>query len=222
MKNFSKITDIQRMEFIEYGYTIIDNFLPEVLHNELLNELETACVEINYQLKHGYYKNLLKSQFNNNPNENDCYIAKFKKITLNEDMLTLKKFFKDHATPIIKEISNNLVNYSSFPMAVKLGSGDLYRVHHDSFNGGIGYSFFINRGWKWDFGGILTYIREDLKAEPIFPKTNRLLLRNEKFKHFHFLNSIESFATSEQYIILGWADENLLTPSKVLGEYKKI
>ena len=36
------------------------------------------------------------------------------------------------------------------------------------------------------------------------------------------LNSIENFATTEQYIILGWASENLLAPTKVLGDYEKI
>ena len=216
------ITNINRIEFEKNGYTIIDNFLPEELHNELLQVLDTASTEINYQLRLGYYKDFFKSEFNNSPEENDCYIAKFKKVNLLKDISILQIFFKNHIIPILKEISNNLVNYSVFPTAVKLGSGDLYRVHHDSHNGEIGFSFFLNRGWKWDFGGILTYIREDLKAEPIFPKTNRLLLRNEKKKHFHFLNSIENFATSEQYIILGWADENHLKPTNVLGEYQQI
>jgi len=216
------ITDVNRIEFDKNGFTVLDNFLPEELHNKLLEELETASTEINYQLRHGYYKNLFKSEFNNNPDENDCYIAKFKKVNLHKDNSTLEIFFKENIIPTIKEVSNDLVNYSVFPTAVKLGSGDLYRVHHDSFHGEVGYSFFINRGWKWDFGGILTYIREDLKAEPIFPKTNRLLLRNEKIKNFHFLNSIENFATSEQYIILGWGDENHLKPTNVLGEYQKI
>ena len=222
MKKFSQITDVHRMEFIEHGYTIIDNFLSQELHDELLNKFETAKFEINYQLRDGYYKDLLKSGNHNNPDENECYIAKFKKIKSHKEIELLQEFYREYIIPIMKEISNNLVNYSVFPTAVKLSSGDLYRVHHDAFNGEIGYSFFINRGWKWDYGGILTYIFEDLNAKPIFPKSNRLLLRNEKFKQFHFLNSIENFATADQYLILGWASENFHAPTKVLGNYEKM
>jgi hypothetical protein len=222
MKNSYQITEINKIEFKDQGYTIIDNFLSQELHDELLNYFDTAKFEINYQLRHGYYEELLKSNNDNNPDENECYIAKFKKIKPNKEVNALQEFFKNNIIPITKEISNNLVNYSVFPTTVKLSSGDLYRVHHDAFNGEVGYSFFINRGWKWDYGGILTYIFENLNAKPIFPKSNRLLLRNERFKQFHFLNSIENFATSEQYIILGWASENFLAPTNVLGEYQKI
>jgi len=222
MKNSYLITDINRIEFKEQGYTIIDNFLAQELHDELLNEFDEANSEINYQLRHGYYQEKLKSNNINHPDENECYIAKFKKLKSLKKMQSLQEFFEENIISIVKEISNNLVNYSVFPTAVKLSSGDLYRVHHDAYNGEVGYSYFINRGWKWDYGGILTYIFEDLTAKPIFPKSNRLLLRNEKFKQFHFLNSVENFATSEQYIILGWASEKLLAPTKVLGDYEKI
>ena len=222
MKNSYQITDINRIEFKEQGYTIIDNFLAQELHDELLNQFDEANYEINYQLRHGYYQEKLKSNNINHPDEIECYIAKFKKLKSLKEMQSLQKFFEENIISIVKEISNNLVNYSVFPTAVKLSSGDLYRVHHDTYNGEVGYSYFINRGWKWDYGGILTYIFEDLTAKPIFPKSNRLLLRNERFKQFHFLNSVENFATSEQYIILGWASENLLAATKVLGDYEKI
>jgi hypothetical protein len=222
MKNIAYLTKTHHKEFSDQGYTIVDNFLPQEMHDELLDELDAATLQINFQLRPGYYKDLLKSNNFNNPDEDECYIAKFKKIISHKENIILQKFFKKNIIPIMKEISSNLINYSVFPTVVKLGTGDLYRVHHDAFNGEIGYSFFINRGWKWDYGGILTYIYEDISAKPIFPKSNRLLLRNEKFKQFHFLNSIENFAKLEQYIILGWASENLLAPTNVLGEYQKI
>ena len=56
MKNSYQITDINRIEFKEQGYTIIDNFLAQELHDELLNEFDEANYEINYQLRHGYFR----------------------------------------------------------------------------------------------------------------------------------------------------------------------
>ena len=62
----------------------------------------------------------------------------------------------------------------------------------------------------------------EYKAEAIFPKSNRLLLRNETFKHFHFLNSIEQYCTKEQFLLLGWADSSLKEDHKSLGKYQQI
>ena len=113
------------------------------------------------------------------------------------------------------------VTYAISPNAVKLKSGDLYRAHHDEYAGSVGYSFFLNDGWCADYGGILTYVKWDT-LEPIYPLANRLLLRNETLKEFHFLNSVEQFCTKEQYIVLGWADTKSGENSKIRGEYRRI
>ena len=105
MKNSYLITDINRIEFKEQGYTIIDNFLAQELHDELLNEFDEANYEINYQLRHGYYQEKLKSNNINHPNENEFYIAKFKKLKSLKKMQSLQKFFEENIISIVKEIS---------------------------------------------------------------------------------------------------------------------
>ena len=62
MKKTYQITEINNIEFKEQGYTIIDDFLSQELHDELLDQLDNTKFEINYQLRHGYYKDLLKSE----------------------------------------------------------------------------------------------------------------------------------------------------------------
>ncbi|KGG14949.1 hypothetical protein EV06_2017 [Prochlorococcus sp. MIT 0602] len=98
-------------------------------------------------------------------------------------------------------------------------SGDVYRSHHDGFAGIVGFSLFVNEGWSWDYGGILTYVRDEFTAEAIFPQSNRLVLRNETMKHFHFLNTVEQYCPKEQFLILGWADSKAADASKSLGSY---
>jgi hypothetical protein len=209
--------DIEKLN--SYGYVIIDNFLPDELHSNLLNEFDNNSSTINYQIRAGHYGHVFHSPNTHLPDEGEGYIARFSILNEREKLPYLNIVFQEHLLPLLKLASNNLAQYALYPSAVRLRSGDVYRAHQDAYAGIIGYSFFLNHGWKWDYGGILTYVRDEDIAEPIFPKSNRLLLRNESFKHFHFLNSIEQFALKDQYIVLGWADIKKGESSLVLGEY---
>jgi len=202
-----------------YGYVVIDNFLPDELHRNLLDEFENNSSTIHYQIRDGHYGHVFNSSNTQLPDENEAYMARFSILDNREKLPHLNTVFKEHLIPLLKLATNNLAQYALFPGAVRLRSGDVYRTHQDAYAGIIGYSFFINRGWKWDYGGILTYVRDEDIGEPIFPKSNRLLLRNENFKHFHFLNSIEQFALKDQYIVLGWADVKKGESSLARGEY---
>jgi hypothetical protein len=210
-------------EYIEklnsYGYVVIDNFLPDELHKNLLNEFDNNSSTIHYQIRAGHYGHVFHSPNTQLPDKDEAYIARFSILDEREKLPYLNIVFKEHLIPLLKIASNNLAQYALFPGAVRLRSGDVYRTHQDAYAGIIGYSFFLNHGWKWDYGGILTYVRDENIADPIFPKSNRLLLRNESFKHFHFLNSIEQFALKDQYIVLGWADVKKGETSLARGDY---
>jgi hypothetical protein len=210
-------------EYIEklnsYGYVVIDNFLPDELHRNLLDEFDSNSSSIHYQIRAGHYGHVFHSPNTQLPDETEAYIARFSILDEREKLPYLNIVFKEYLIPLLKLATNNLAQYALFPNAVRLRSGDVFRTHQDAYLGIIGYSFFINRGWKWDYGGILTYVRDEDIAEPIFPKSNRLLLRNESFKHFHFLNTIEQFALNDQYIVLGWADVKKGESSSARGEY---
>jgi len=217
----SILSNDQKNIFNKHGYIIIDNFLPPDLYKELKLELKAEPSNSTYQIRTEHYSHVFSSEKDTLPKSNESYIAKFSLIETN-GLKNLKKAFLDHIAPILKEVSNNKAKHSLFPAAVRLRAGDVYRTHQDAYAGIVGFSFFINDGWCWDYGGILTYVREEYKAEAIFPKSNRLLLRNETFKHFHFLNSIEQYCTKEQFLLLGWADSSFKEDHKSLGKYQEI
>jgi len=204
-----------------HGYVVIDDFLPKSLHNDLLKDFDRTPAKINFQVRPSHYSHVFKSAIPNLPDESEPYIAKFKMLEARESIKSLRTAFEEYIAPIIKAATKNKAQYALYPGAVRLGSGDVYRTHQDSYAGIIGYSLFINHGWKWDYGGILTYVRDDQTVEPIFPVSNRLLLRNESFKHYHFLNTVEQYSTLEQYIILGWADQNPGEASETRGTYTR-
>jgi hypothetical protein len=221
VQNSWMLSEDQIMRLNSHGYIVIDNFLPLKLHDNLLEELEGSKSTINYQVKPTHYSHVFQSTLLRLPQDDEVYMAKFKTIDEREKLTHLRDLFNNYLAPIMKLATNNQAKYAIYPAAVRVGGGDVFRAHQDSYAGIVGFSFFLNRGWRWDYGGILTYVRSEDIAEPIYPATNRLVLRNEKFKHFHFLNTVEQFAPKEQFIILGWADEKAADPF-LYGKYHNL
>jgi hypothetical protein len=214
-----RLTQSQKHRLDSHGYVVIDDFLPAALHERLLNELKTSDAKIQYQVRPAHYSHVFASELMTLPRPDEPYIAKFSLIREQQRLASLRAAFHDHIAPTMKEATGGDARYALFPGAVRAHGGDVYRAHQDGYAGIVGYSLFINEGWCWDYGGILTYVRENDIAEPIFPRSNRLLLRNEKFRHFHFLNTIEQHCPREQYIVLGWADTKPGETSAVRGDY---
>lgn len=214
-----RLTDSQKHRLDTHGYVVIDDFLPASLHDRLLQELKASDAKIQYQVRPAHYSHVFASEISTLPRPDEPYIAKFSLIRDQQRLASLREAFHDHVAPAMKEATAGAARYALFPGAVRAHGGDVYRAHQDGYAGIVGYSLFINEGWCWDYGGILTYVRDDDVAEPIFPRSNRLLLRNEKFRHFHFLNTIEQHCPREQYIVLGWADTQRGETSAVRGDY---
>ena len=214
-----RLTDAQRHRLATHGYVVIDDFLPAALHAQLLTELKSSEAKIQYQVRPAHYSHVFASELTTLPRADEPYIAKFSLIREQHRLASLRQAFHGHIAPAMKEATDGAARYALFPGAVRVQGGDVYRAHQDGYAGIVGYSFFVNEGWCWDYGGILTYVRENDVAEPIFPRSNRLLLRNEKFRHFHFLNTVEQHCPREQYIVLGWADAKPGESSAVRGDY---
>ena len=98
--------------------------------------------------------------------------------------------------------------------------GDCYfRAHNYAYSGEVGYTFFFSKGWKWDYGGLLTFINKN-GAHPIFPENNSFLIRNEQAKPQHFVSPVCSWAKNRYYYLLvGWASSENQGASDVRGDY---
>ena len=67
-------------------------------------------------------------------------------------------------------------------------------MHVDDYAGEAGYTIFINNNWKWDYGGILNFVRCQDMALPVFPENNLAIIRDESKKSFHFVSEQTSYS----------------------------
>ena len=66
-------------------------------------------------------------------------------------------------------------------------------------------TFYLNKNWCWDWGGILHIGVEDDSLNSIFPKYNRLVVHDmKKFRFPHFISPVTDYAKSSRYTIVSF------------------
>jgi len=189
------------------GFTIIDNVLPLELAEEIYN---VYCKETEWnlfnQVRENHYSHIFKSPNPFLPQEGEVYSAKFNRSSNLENLNLIKNTFNNILVPLLKAISPFCVDEFDV-RCYKLDKNDYYRTHVDDYAGTINLIYYVNKEWRWDWGGILNVLsHDDLElCESIFPKFNRVVLLNNKvFRSPHFVSSVESFALNPRYSIVSF------------------
>ena len=195
-------------EYKKNGFIIIDDFLPE----EVANELESMYINKNNQWEfidqyrdqaygNGKYgKHKTDSIYF--PKEDEVYTAKFYRS--NKLELKINNIFNKYFKPTLKSLSQ--FNLNEFDVrCYKLDEGCHYRTHMDDYAGDIGCVYYLNKCWRWDWGGILHIGTSDDSLKSIFPKFNRIMIHDmKKFRFPHFIDQVTSYAKNPRYSIVSF------------------
>ena len=192
-----------KSNYKEDGMIIIDDFLPLDVANKL-EQLYTSEKkwDIVDQVRENHYSHVFKMDSLTFPKEDEVYMAHFKRSMFLEDKINdvFEMFFK----PKLNELSD-LVLSEYDVRCYKLGKGDFYRTHMDDYAGTIGTTFYLNKNWCWDWGGILHIGEKDDSLTSIFPKYNRLVVHDmKKFRFPHFISPVTDYAKNSRYTIVSF------------------
>lgn len=179
-----------------------------------INILQKIKLQINkaqfdnvYQERDSHYSHVFKSMNKRITESNEKYISNYYQAVDTDT----KDFLKNIIAPIIgKEIKKVIPNVTNImpPQLMRFSPGSFLRMHVDDYAGEAGYTIFINNGWKWDFGGILSFVSQNGDiALPIFPENNFGIIRDESKKSFHFVSQQTKYSNSDQYLFVGWASD---------------
>ena len=201
MKN--KLTE----ELLSVGYCIIDDVLPLNLANKLYDDFNSNQEwEIIDQVREKHYEHVFKTNSPFLPKEGESYSAKFKRSKFLEQAENIGNIFNQYFIPILKEHSPFDVNTFDI-RCYKLDVGDHYRTHIDDYAGEINLIYYVNKEWRWDWGGTLNIYSDSNPdyIQSIFPKFNRIvLLNNQVFRAPHSVSSVEIFAKNPRYSIVSF------------------
>ena len=192
-----------KSNYKEDGMIIIDDFLPLDVANKLeqLYTLEKKW-DIVDQVRKKHYSHVFEMDSPMFPQKDEVYSARFKRSDFLEN--SVSKIFEEFFKPKLNELSDS--DLSEFDVrCYKLDIGDFYRTHIDDYAGTIGTTFYLNKNWCWDWGGILHIGVEDDSLNSIFPKYNRLVVHDmKKFRFPHFISPVTDYAKSSRYTIVSF------------------
>lgn len=218
---------LKRTSFYTNGVLVIDDFLDDSLSMKLFTAISTSIDHDQIrQAKPNHYKTILKSDYPNFPKENEIYYASFKKY--NQIVERNRSTFLEFQSIIknnFQRLSVDELRFYTSPLCYKMSHGDFIRLHKDLYAGEIGYTYYLNKNWSWDWGGIFNFYSPETESmHQILPKFNRIVIRNEKNKLFHNVSYINEFSKEDRLSINGWAsieDKTEELKNKTIGSYKK-
>ena len=199
--DFNSLTD----NYKNNGFVIVDDFLPEKIANKLEvmysddnNEWEYLDQVRDQAYSTGKYgKSFTKSPYF--PRKEETYTAKFWRSNKLES--ETENIFGEYFVPALKSISQ--LELSKFDRrCYKLDEGCHYRTHIDDWLGGMSCTYYINKDWVWDWGGILHVGPDDNSDQltSIFPKFNRaIFISHEGFRFPHFINPVTKYALNPRF-----------------------
>lgn len=194
-------------ELITKGYCIIDNILPVDLANEIYESYKkNHNWDHIYQKRYDKYALVNKFELESLPKSDEIYSAQFCRNNFLEKEISITDAFQNYFIPLLKNVSPFEMN--DFDVrCYKLDYGDHYRTHCDGYAGKINLIYYVNKDWRWDWGGILNVLSNENEdfCESIFPKFNRVVLLNNKtFSSPHFVSSVEKWASNPRFSIVSF------------------
>lgn len=132
------------------------------------------------------------------PDETEPFTAQFWKSDIFETPVFQDAF--KQLVPKIEAVIGKPVE-DAVVMAYKMGPGDHFRVHTDSYLG-LGFILYLSKGWKWDWGGLLMATDGD-GVIPYLPRFNSLVILQDA-KMPHFVTQIAPAAREPRYTMVGF------------------
>jgi len=191
----------------EKGLLIVDDFLPENIAAEMndLYSSETSW-EKQDQVRENHYQHVFATNSKYFPGPDEPYQAKFDRSFHLEKSERINSIFQEYFIPALKEKSK--MDLSTFDIrCYQLKTGDYYRTHMDDYVSNIGCTYYVNKKWIWDWGGILHVgiDNEEGSVTPIFPKYNRaVFIDNGKFRFPHFISAVSEYAQNPRYTLVSF------------------
>ena len=185
------------------------NFFSKNMLKKIKSQINKAKFDCVYQERESHYSHVFKSTNDRITESDEVYIANFYQAVDNDTKLFLKNIVAPIIGKEIKRVMPKVRNIMT-PQLMRLSPGSFLRTHVDDYAGEAGYTIFINEGWKWDFGGILSFVSQGGDtALPIFPEDNLAIIRDESKKSFHFVSQQTAYSNSDQYLFVGWASDKI-------------
>jgi len=146
------------------------------------------------------------------PNDDESYTASWESYANCKDEFPINSAVFDYILPkfeILTGIKHESYHPSTLNLVLsltKMPANGHYRIHNDAYSCRYGFVWYLNKGWKWDWGGLLLTVNSTGCASVVRPKYNNLVFldHSKNNNNWHCVTSVESFAQEPRMSIIGF------------------
>lgn len=184
-------------------YEIIDPVPLDLAESVRQNFLQADFDHIFQERTHQFKKEFDEAK-PNFPNNDEVYTSSFYRSKYLENLELIISCFHNHLKLKIESIIN--CNIKSVDLrCYKMQVGDHFRLHKDDYMSQFGFIWYLNKDWKWDWGGLLLTIDENNSASVTIPEFNKLIIMNHKYSALpHSVTSISNYAKEPRLTLVGF------------------
>jgi Rps23 Pro-64 3,4-dihydroxylase Tpa1-like proline 4-hydroxylase len=195
--------DRLRKDFMERGLAIYENSMTTDVAEAARKQFQDAEYELIDQERAHHYEHVFLTESPYLPKPGETYFARFWRSRQLEISAGIQQLVFEQIKPVIEGVSKHVCESVDL-RAYKMTTGDHFRVHIDEYAGPVGFIYYLCKGWKWDWGGVLMTADGDEMIASL-PKFNQLIVLNHgKCRPPHFVTPVTSFAFEPRYMLVGF------------------
>jgi len=183
---------------------VLKNAVPDEIAIEVRQEfLKADYDKITQERTNHYRRELLNPpKF---PGANEIYTAEFYRSNYLEKSDLIKNCFQNYIKPLIEQHSKKTITTADLRV-YKMLEGGHYRIHKDNWMATTGFVWYLNKDWKWDWGGLLIDLdmNNENYANITIPEFNQLVIMNHQSEVPHLVTQVTSYAQEPRLTLVGF------------------
>lgn len=201
-----QITEILKSAFEENGVISIDSSVDSTAAENAREAFLAADYDEISQTRRRYYSEVFEAKSALLPDGDEVYSSKFWRSRYLEGSDPIRTVVDDEILPIVEALTGYSIKSKDL-RAYKMSKGGHFRIHQDAYAGKVGFIWYLSKGWKIDWGGLLITQGEDGPPTVVIPRWNQLVIMDHKYGRVpHTVTHVTEFAKEARMMLVGFLD----------------
>jgi Rps23 Pro-64 3,4-dihydroxylase Tpa1-like proline 4-hydroxylase len=193
-------------QYNEKGVAVIANAIPIDLAEKVRAEFIKADYDRVEQQRRNYFGRVFENIAISAPASEEVYSSEFHRSRYLENSEMLKTIFESSMRGLMESLCLSKIKKIDL-RAYKMEAGGHFRTHIDDYAGRIGFIWYLSKGWKWDWGGLLLSIDTTDEVTAFLPRWNQLLVIDHRYGQIpHVVTAVATHAKEPRYMLVGFLD----------------
>lgn len=159
------------------------NVLKNIVPDDVARTVQAAYLSADFDIISQQRKTQFERQFTSTdprmPQATELYQSKFGVSNYLVSTDLIQNTYKNYIKPALEQQVGYTLTRADL-RCYMMPEGCHYRLHTDAYVADVGFVWYLNTNWRWDWGGLLMSLDQQGNAQAEIPEFNKLVVINHK------------------------------------------